>query len=84
MINNLWSFILEVFNVVVSVGATIWEVITTPVIQYIDKWQLPWWLDDIIGTPIKWIFGENGTILSFLPVVIGVLIIVRIVLLFKG
>lgn len=84
MVNNLWSFILEVFNVVVSVGATIWEVITTPVIQYIDRWQLPWWLDDIIATPIKWIFGENGTILSFLPVVIGVLIIVRIVLLFKG
>lgn len=84
MVNNIWSFILELFNVVISVGNTIWEVITTPVIQYIERWQLPWWLNAIIGTPIKWIFGENGTILSFLPVVIGVLIIVRIVLLFKG
>lgn len=84
MISNLWTFTLELFNVVVSVGATIWEILTTPVIQYIDRWEIPGWLDLIIREPIKWIFGTNGTILSFLPLVIGVLIIVRIVFLFRG
>ena len=84
MISNLWTFTLELFNVVVSIGATIWEILTTPVIQYVNRWEIPGWLELIIREPVKWIFGTNGTILSFLPLVIGILIIVRVVFLFRG
>lgn len=78
---SIYDFILEVFNVILSVGSTIWELLTTPVMQYVSRWQLPTFLNFIVA-PLKFIFGENGTILSFLPVVFGVLIVVRIVLIF--
>lgn len=83
MSQSIFDFMLEVFNVILSIGNTIWEILTTPVMQYVSQWQLPDFLDFIIGTPLKFIFGENGTILSFLPVIFGILVIIRIVLLFR-
>ena len=79
---NIWNFIQNVFNVVINVGQTIWELLTTPIINYINSWNLPGWLDNSIGEVFRWVFRGDITLLTLLPVFIGILLIVRIIMLF--
>lgn len=91
---SLWDFISNLFEVVANIGNTLWNILTTPVAQYVATWDLSNifgtgvignWLSEAVYNLLSFLFGENGTLLTMLPVMIGIILIVRLILaIFRG
>lgn len=85
---EIWDTIQKIFNVVMALGQKIWAFFTTPLYATIREIDLPWWLD-WFERGVNWLCGPSGlipnaTFLSFLPYVIGLILIVKIIMLFVG
>lgn len=81
---SVYTLITELFSVVATIANKFWDILTTPVATYIEAWNLPWWLQAIISDPLMWLFGSKGTLLSAIPVLIGLIILIRLVALLFG
>ena len=81
---TFYNFIQQLFEIVGSVATTFWQFLTTPVLTIVNSWDLPLWLNTIIYDPLYWMFGTEGTILTGIPVLIGILLLIRLVMLLFG
>lgn len=81
---TLYDFINRLFEIVSSIAETFWQFLTTPVISIVNSWDLPIWLDTLIYEPLYWLFGSEGTILTAIPVLIGIILLIRLVMLLFG
>lgn len=79
---NIWYFIVDLVSIVINIGEKIWQLLTTPIIDFIDSWNLPGWLDVIIGAPLRWIFQNDATLLTIIPLLLAVILVIRVVMLF--
>ena len=94
MNTSLWDFISTLFEVVANIGNTLWNILTTPVSQYVATWDLSNifgsgiignWLSEAVYSLLSFLFGENGTLLTMIPIMIGIILIIRLILaIFRG
>ena len=81
---TLWQIIQSLGDILLTIGSKLWELLTTPVATIMNNWDLPMWLDLIIATPLRWLFGDSGTLLTIIPAFIVIILIIRFVLLIFG
>lgn len=81
---TFYNVIQKLFEIVGSVAETFWQILTTPIIDIVNSWNLPLWLDTIVYEPLYWIFGPDGTLLTAIPALIGILLLIRLVMLLFG
>lgn len=85
---SLWDILQKLLNLVINIGNKLWWFFSTPFYDIVQEWNLPWWLD-WFDRAIKWLSGPDGiipdaTFLSFLPFIIGLILVIRLILLFVG
>lgn len=75
---NLFDFIMDVFTFVSKIATQLWILLTNPISEVLASWNTPAWLNVIISAPIQFIFGPDGTLLQSIPILIGLILLVRI------
>lgn len=90
---RLWDFLMTLSETLLTIGTKLWEVLTTPVAQYLQSWDLSHifgsgvignWLSEVVYNLIAFIFGENGTLLAAIPAFIAIILLIRFILLIFG
>lgn len=73
METNIFSFLMNFFNIIVDLGVKLWHFLTTPFAELFA--ELPEWIGDILGTLFNDLIGEYTIIDAFVVFVIAFLLI---------
>lgn len=71
---NLWQILLKLFNVIVNLGATLWNILNTPYSELITS--LPDWAENILANLNEYI-GDLTLIDAFIPL-LAIFILVKV------
>lgn len=71
---NLWQILLKLFNVIVNLGTTLWNILNTPYSELIAN--LPDWAESILANLNDYI-GDLTLIDAFIPL-LAIFILVKV------